>query len=297
LLKNKKTKTLELTVKPFGGALGASVSGLDFRYPITPELKAELNSAWMEHLILVLPDQPLTDEEHVKATHAFGEPEVFHQNIIKSSRVPEIFRVSNVDENDQIMEPTHPTMQQLGSARKWHTDSSYRENPAMGSILHGIEISKTGGQTCFINMYAVYDALPAALKAKVEGKRARHDFEMLSRIAAARKPTDEERASMPAVWQPMVRVHPVTGRKSLYISPIYNDAIEGMEDDAAMALFQELTDFAEQEQFVYRHTWSPYDMLLWDNRCTMHLVTPHDPTERRVMHRTTIIGDGPPIAA
>ena len=139
---------MELTVKPFGGALGASVSGLDFRDPITPERKTELNAAWMEHLILVFPNQPLTDEEHVKATHAFGEPEVFHQNIIKSSRVPEIFRVSNVDDNDQIMEPKHPTMQQLGSARKWHTDSSYRPNPAMGSLLHGIEISRTGGQTC-----------------------------------------------------------------------------------------------------------------------------------------------------
>lgn len=288
---------MTLTVTPLGPALGASVTGLDFRDTITPEIKAELNAAWMQNLILVFPDQPLTDEEHVIATHNFGEPEVFHQNIIKSSRVPEIFRVSNVDEDDNIMPPKHPTMQQLGSARKWHTDSSYRENPAMGSLLHGIEISRTGGQTCFINMYAVYEAMPADLKAKVEGKRARHDFEMLSRIAAARKPTDEERANMPPVWQPMVRVHPVTGRKSLYISPIYNDGIEGMDDADAMALFEELTAFAEQEQFVYRHTWSPHDMLLWDNRCTMHLVTPHDPTERRVMHRTTIVGDGPPIAA
>lgn len=288
---------MALTITPLGTALGASVTGLDFRNTISAAVKAELNDAWMQNLILVFPNQPLTDEEHVTATRNFGEPEVFHQDIIKSRRVPEIFRVSNVDDDDNIMAPKHPTMQQLGSARQWHTDSSYRQNPAMGSLLHGIEISRTGGQTCFINMYAVYDAMPQSLKAKIEGKRARHDFEMLSRIAAARKPTAEERANMPPVWQPMTRVHPVTGRKSLYISPIYNDGIEGMDDAEAMALFEELTAFAEQEQFVYRHTWSPHDMLLWDNRCTMHLVTPHDPSERRVMHRTTIVGDGPPIAA
>ncbi|MGZ0187973.1 MAG: TauD/TfdA dioxygenase family protein [Alphaproteobacteria bacterium] len=288
---------MTLTVEKLHPLIGAKITGIDFRDPINAATKAELNEAWMENLILVFPNQPLTDEEHVKATHAFGEPEVFHQNIIKSRFVPEIFRVSNVDEDDNLMMPEHPTMQQLGSARKWHTDSSYRPNPAMGSLLHGIEVSRTGGITCFTNMYAVYDALPEALRQKVEGKKARHDFEMLSRIAAARKPTAEERAAMPPVWQPLVRKHPVTGRKSLYISPIYNDGVEGMEDDDAIEFIAELTEFAGQDRFVYKHTWETDDMLLWDNRCTMHVVTPHDQMERRVMHRTTIVGDGPVIAA
>ena len=288
---------MTLTVEKLHPLIGAKITGIDFRDPINAATKAELNEAWMENLILVFPNQPLTDEEHVKATHAFGEPEVFHQNIIKSRFVPEIFRVSNVDEDDNLMMPEHPTMQQLGSARKWHTDSSYRPNPAMGSLLHGIEVSRTGGITCFTNMYAVYDALPEALRQKVEGKKARHDFEMLCRIAAARKPTAEERAAMPPVWQPLVRKHPVTGRKSLYISPIYNDGVEGMEDDDAIEFIAELTEFAGQDRFVYKHTWETDDMLLWDNRCTMHVVTPHDQMERRVMHRTTIVGDGPVIAA
>ncbi|MGI9425393.1 MAG: TauD/TfdA dioxygenase family protein [Hyphomicrobiaceae bacterium] len=102
---------------------------------------------------------------------------------------------------------------------------------------------------------------------------------------------------MPAIWQPLVRVHPVTGRKSLYISPIYNDAIEGMDDSDAVKLIAELTDFAEQDQFVCRHQWETDDIVMWDNRCTMHYVTPHDPTERRVMHRTTIAGEERVIAA
>ena len=102
---------------------------------------------------------------------------------------------------------------------------------------------------------------------------------------------------MPAVWQPMVRKHPITGRKSLYISPIYNDKVEGMDDEDAVALINELAEFAGQEQFVYRHKRKAGDIVMWDNRCTMHLVTPHDHNERRVMHRTTIINDGPVLAA
>ena len=102
---------------------------------------------------------------------------------------------------------------------------------------------------------------------------------------------------MPPVWQPMCRRHPVTGRTSLYISPIYNDGIEGMPDDEARSLIAELIDFAERPEFVYRHSWSSDDIVMWDNRCTMHHVTPYDLGERRVMHRTTIVGDGPVVAA
>ena len=102
---------------------------------------------------------------------------------------------------------------------------------------------------------------------------------------------------MPPVWQPMVRKHPVTGRQSLYISPIYNDEVEGMDAEDAKRLIAELTEFAAQPRFVYRHCWEPDDVVMWDNRCTMHQVTPHDPSERRVMHRTTIMGTEPVLAA
>ena len=287
---------MALTVRSLHPALGAAVTGVDFREPPTPETRAELNAAWMEHLVLIFPDQPVNDAQHVALTRIFGDPEIFHQDIIKSRQIPEIFRLANVDDDGNLMPPAHPTMQQINLARRWHTDSSYRDNPAMGTLLHGLEVSRTGGLTCFINMYAVYDALPDRLREKVEGRKARHDFEMLSRLAATRKLTDEERAAMPPVWQPLVRRHPVTGRKSLYISPIYNDAVEDMDDTEAAELIEELAEFAGQEEFIYRHQWETDDIVLWDNRCTMHLVTPHDPMERRVMHRTTITGDGPVLA-
>ena len=281
---------VQLAVERLHPALGARVTGVDLQSPLDASTVQTLNDAWMQHLVLVFPNQPLSDRQHADVTRYFGEPEVFHQGILKSSTVPEIFRVSNTDEDGKLMPSTHPTLQQISSARSWHTDSSYRECPAVGSLLHGIRTSKTGGLTCFINMYDVYDALSSELKQQVEQRRACHDFEHLSRLTGAIPPTQEELAAMPPVWQPLVRRHPTTRRKSLYISPIYNDRIEGMNSDDSVKLIAELTAFAEQDRFVFKHRWADDDIVMWDNRCTMHLVTPHDPTEKRIMHRTTIAG-------
>jgi alpha-ketoglutarate-dependent taurine dioxygenase len=278
-------------------AIGAEIRGVDLRAPMDAETFRAVHDAWMEHLVVVFPGQQITDEEHVAFTRFFGEPEIFHQTIIRSRSAKEIFRVSNVDDDGNLMPPSHPTVQQVSLAQLWHTDSSYRAMPCIGSLLHGVEISRTGGETQFINMYMVYDELPDALRCQVEGRRARHDFGNLHRLRDLKPLTEAEKAAMPPAWQPLVRRHPVTGRKSLYISPIYNDAVEGLDDDAARRLIDELTEFAAQPRFMYKHRWEPDDMLMWDNRCTIHAVTPHDPTERRVMHRTTIVGDQPVLAA
>jgi taurine dioxygenase len=288
---------MSITVTPLHPALGAAIRGVDMRLPMSPGLFQQVHDAWMKHLVVVFPDQTITDDEHVAFTRHFGEPEIFHQTIIRSRAVKEIFRVSNVDDDGNLMPPSHPTVRQVSLAQLWHTDSSYRQMPCVGSLLHGVEISRTGGETQFINMYMVYDELPAGLKRQVEGRRARHDFENLHRLSDLKPLTEAERAAMPPAWQPMVRIHPVTKRKSLYISPIYNDVIEGLSDAEGRQLIADLTDFAAQERYLYKHRWEPDDVLMWDNRCTIHAVTPHDPTERRVMHRTTIVGDQPVIAA
>jgi taurine dioxygenase len=290
---------MAITVKARHPALGAEIRGVDMRKPLDEETRKQVHDAWMKHLVVVFPDQAITDQEHVAFTRQFGEAEVFHQTSLhlRSDRVREIFLVSNVDEQGHLMKPSDPSQKQLSSARQWHTDSSYRPMPSMGSLLHGIEISRTGGITQFINMYMVYDELPEALRRQVEGRKARHDFGMLSRLVGSPPPTEEEKAAMPPVWHPMVRKHPVTGRKSLYISSIYNDAIEGMDEAAAQRLVEALSEFAAQPKYMYRHVWEPHDVLMWDNRCTVHAVTPHDPNERRVMHRTTIVGRDPVMAA
>lgn len=289
--------TTSFTVRRLHPALGAEVRGVDMRAPLAPEAFRVLHDLWMEHLVLVFPEQRVTDEEHVAFTRYFGEPEIFHQAIIKSKRVPEIFRVSNVDDEGRLMPPDHPTVQQVSLAQLWHTDSSYLQVPCTGALLHGVEVSRTGGETQFTNLYAVYEALPDTLRRQVEGRKARHNFAHMHTQRPLKPMTEEERAKVPPVFQPMVRRHPVTGRASLYISPIYNDAVDGMGDAEARRLIDDLTAFAAQPRFVYRHGWEPDDVIIWDNRCTMHQVTPFDPTERRVMHRTTIQGDAPVMAA
>jgi alpha-ketoglutarate-dependent taurine dioxygenase len=285
-----------LSVRKLHPALGAEVRGLDMRNA-DPDLLQEVHDLWMEHLVLVFPGQHVTDEQHVAFTRLLGKPEIFHQDIIKSARVPEIFRVSNVDDQGVLMPPDHPVAKQVALAQFWHTDSSYLQVPCTGALLHGIEVSRTGGETQFTNMYMVYEQLPERLKQQVEDRKARHNFGNLHTLTKLKEMTEEEKAKVPAIWQPMVRRHPVTGRKSLYISPIYNDEVEGMDQASAKQLIDELTAFAGLDRFVYSHRWETDDIVMWDNRCTMHAVTPFDPRERRVMHRTTIVGAEPVIPA
>ncbi len=286
-----------LTVRKLHPALGAEVTGVDMRIPPDAATFQQLHDIWMEHLVLVFPNQAITDEQHVAFTRRHGDLEVHHQKIIRSRFLPEIFRVSNVNDDGILMPPDHPTVRQVSLAQFWHTDSSFREKPCIGSVLHGVEISRTGGETHFTSMYAVYEALPDSLKRQIQGRRALHDFGHLHKLANLKPQTEEEKAAMPPVWQPMVRIHPVTKRVSLYISPIYNDEIEGMPQAEARKLLRDLSEIAAERRFVYPHRWEPHDIVQWDNRCTMHQVTPFDPTERRVMHRTTIAGVEPVLAA
>ena len=286
-----------LTVRPLHPALGAEVRGIDMRQALDDATRQELLDAWTQHLVLVFPGQPVTDEEHVAFTRFLGEPEIFHQAIIKSTRVREIFRVSNVNDEGQLMPPTDPTVRQLSLAQYWHTDSSYLPIPCVGALLHGVEVSRSGGETQFTNMYSVYDAMPAALKQRIAGRKARHNFENMHTLKPLKPMTDAERAAVPPVWHPLVRKHPVSGRTSLYISPIYNDEVEGLSPADSRALIAELADFAGRPEFVYSHSWETDDVVMWDNRCTMHQVTAFDPAERRVMHRTTLVGTDAVIAA
>ena len=287
----------KLTVRPLHPALGAEVRGIDMRQPLDDATRQELLAAWMQHLVLVFPGQPVTDEEHVAFTRFLGEPEIFHQTIIKSKRVREIFRVSNVNDDGQLMPATDPTVRQLSLAQYWHTDSSYLPIPCVGALLHGVEVSRSGGETQFTNMYSVFDAMPAALKQRIAGRKARHNFENMHTLKPLKPMTDAERAAVPPVWHPLVRKHPVSGRTSLYISPIYNDEVEGLSPADSRALIAELADFAGRPEFVYSHSWETDDVVMWDNRCTMHQVTAFDPAERRVMHRTTLLGTDAVIAA
>jgi alpha-ketoglutarate-dependent taurine dioxygenase len=191
----------QLQVRALHPALGAEVRGVDMRTPLDPDTFSAVHDAWMQHLVLVFPGQQITDEEHVAFTRGFGEPEIFHQNIIRSRLVKEIFRVSNVDDEGNLMPPDHPTVKQVSLAQFWHTDSSYRTIPCTGALLHGVETSRTGGETQFTNMYAVYEALPDLLKRQVQGRKARHNFGHAASLAAVGAQTPGHRSSL-ALHQP-----------------------------------------------------------------------------------------------
>ena len=163
---------MAITVKPRHPALGAEIRGVDMKSRWMPR-RREVHDAWMKHLVVVFPDQQITDQEHVVFTRNFGDPEIFHQTSLhlRSDRVKEIFLVSNVDEQNKLLKPSEPWQKQLSSSQQWHTNSSYRPMPSMGSLLHGIEISRTGGITQFINMYMVYDDLPESLRDRSRAAR------------------------------------------------------------------------------------------------------------------------------
>jgi taurine dioxygenase len=290
-----KRGTAELTRRH--PLIGTEVRGIDLSKPLTPEGRARLDAIWMEHPMLVFPGQAITDEQQIAFARNFGELEIHPSVAHRSSAHPEIYRVSNVDERGNILPSESSEWQYMELTWLWHTDSSFREIPSKGSILHGIMIPQEGGDTLFANMYEAYDALPDATKERIARLTVRHSHDaIIARSAKLSARQDKGTyAELPAVEHPLVRSHPVTGRRSLFLSPHTMDGVVGMSDEGGRALLDELTRHATQDRFVYRHQWRQDDVIMWDNRCTMHAVMPYDSVNhRRIMHRTTIVGDERP---
>ena len=277
--------------------IGAEVRGVDLSRPLDDATCDAIHRAWLEHLLLVFPDQHITDAQQIAFARRFGELEVHPSKQHRSSSHPEIYRVSNVDESGNILPPEGEAWRYLNITWLWHSDSSFREVPSMGSILHGIEVPAEGGDTLFCNLYAVYEALPETTRRSIRHLRVVHSHDTVLTHGKGLAP-DGKYDDLQAVTHPLVRRHPVTGRASLFISPHTMAGIEGMDEAQGRALLGELIAFATQDRFVYRHKWRKDDVIMWDNRCTMHAVMPYENTRvRRIMHRTTIVGDGPVLAA
>lgn len=288
-----------LAVKQRHPLIGTEVGGVDLSQPLDEGGFRELHELWMQNPVLIFSSQTISDAEQIAFARRFGTLEVHPSVAHRSSRHPEIYRVSNVDEQGMILPPKSTAWQYLELTWLWHSDSSFLKIPSMGSILHGIEVANEGGDTLFANLYAVWDALPAARQCEIENLRVIHSHDAIlarSRELSARDDKGQY-VSLNPVEHPLVRRHPVTRRRSLFISPHTMAGIVGFPPDEAAALLDELTEFATREQFVYRHRWQADDVLMWDNRCTMHAVMPYDAASvRRIMHRTTIVGDAAPGA-
>lgn len=275
------------------------VSGIDITRPLSPAEVAEIDAGMNAHAVLVFHDQKLTDEQQMTFTVNFGVLEDARGgNITK----PEEKRlqvgmndVSNLGKDGRPLErDSRLRMFNLGNML-WHSDSSFRAIPAKFSLLSARVVNPIGGNTEYADMRAAYDALDAATKALIEDLVCEHSL-MYSRGSLGMLDySDEERAMFRPVRQRLVRTHPATGRKSLYLSS-HAGAIVGMPMADARILLRDLTEHATQPAFVYVHRWRPWDFVMWDNRRTMHRVRRYEDNQPRDMRRTTLAGDAPTVA-
>ena len=279
--------------------IGAEVEGIDLREPLTPAQAEEIHAAMDRYAVLVFHDQKLTDEEQMAFSRNFGALEDARGGNITR---PEDRRlqvgmndVSNLGRDGAPMaRDSRQRLFNLGNML-WHSDSSFRPIPAKYSLLSARVVNPTGGNTEFADMRAAWDALDAATQAQIEDLVCEHSL-MYSRGSLGMLDySEEERAMFRPVRQRLVRLHPVTGRKSLYLSS-HAGGIVGMPMPEARVLLRDLNEHATQPRFVYVHTWRPWDFVMWDNRQVMHRVRRYDEGQPRDMRRTTVAGDEPTTA-
>jgi taurine dioxygenase len=284
---------MSISVTPMDAALGAEVDGIDLRR-ITDADFAAVYQVWLEHSVLLFRGQTLDDDDLIAFSRRFGELDF--APIQENGRRfvdghPEIYVVSNVIENGVAIGS-------LGAGEAvWHTDMSYLEDPPKASMLYAIEIPPAGGNTGFTSMYRAYDALPETLKRRLAGRRVKHDgtYNSGGYVREGVTPTDNPREA-PGTYHPIVCTHPETGRKCLYLGRRRNAYIEGLDIAESEALLDEVWRYATRDELTWYNTWRVGDVVLWDNRCTMHRRDPFDASSRRVMHRTQMKGEARPVA-
>ena len=285
---------MSVTVKPLTSAVGAEIKNVDLR-TLSEQEFAQIENAWHRHSVLLLRGQTLSDDDLLAFSRRFGEldpPPNQERGRQSPPGYPDIYVVSNV--LDAKGEPIGA----LGAGEAvWHTDMSYLELPPDASMLYALEIPPSGGNTSFCGMQALWKALPATLKARIASRRIKHDgtYNSGGHVRQGVTPSDDPHKA-PGAWHPAVCVHPVTGEPALYLGRRRNSYVEGLSANESDALLDALWEFASSPEFVYEHRWRVGDLVLWDNRTTMHRRDPFDNAARRVMHRTQIKGKSQPHA-
>jgi taurine dioxygenase len=282
-----------MTVSPVGKALGAEIQSIDLQR-INDTDFAAIHRAWIDNLVLLFRGQQLTDEDLIAFSRRFGKLDL--APIQETGRrfvegYPEIYVVSNVIENGV-------PIGSLGAGEAtWHTDMSYLEDPPKASMLYALEIPPDGGDTWFCSMYGAYEALPESLRERIDGLKVKHDgtYNSGGYIRQGVTAVDDPVTS-PGAWHPLVCRHPESGRRGLYLGRRRNAYISGLPLAESESLLDELWSFATRDEFAWGHAWQVGDVVLWDNRCTMHRRDSFDPASRRVLHRTQVKGDSRPAA-
>ena len=284
-----------MDVIPTGRALGAEITGIDLSKDVSATQREFIFNAWTENLVLLFRGQRLSFADLLRLRELFGPPGQAANQLLGLGRkkylpdeVPDdITIISN------IVDAEGKPLGALGDGEAfWHTDSSFTEKPISASLLHAIEVTEEGGETAFLNMYKAYEEMPADLAARIDGKYVNHS--KVHNSAGVQRPefadvTDPSKA--PGVKHPIVRTHPVTGRKCLYLGRRLNSYIFDLSLDESEALLDEIWAHACQDKYVWQHKWRVGDLLVWDNRCTMHHRNAFAPNARRLMHKSTSAGE------
>jgi taurine dioxygenase len=274
-----------MTVIPSGGALGAEIRNVELGGLSDRDFN-EIHRAWLDHLVIRLRGQRLAVDDLIAFSRRFGEldwapVQETGRRFVEGH--PEIYVVSNVIENGV-------PIGSLGAGEAvWHTDMSYLENPPKASMLYALEIPSAGGDTYFCNMYRAYESLPDALKERALGLTLKHDatYNSGGYVRQGLAATDDPLSSA-GVFHPLVAIHPETGRRALYLGRRRNAYIRGLPLADSEALLDELWSYATRDDIAWSNQWQPGDVVLWDNRCTMHRRDSFDPNSRRIMYRTQI---------
>jgi taurine dioxygenase len=280
--KSRRTEPALLNVVPTKNALGAEIRDIDLSAPISDGTIAAIRSTWLEHLVLLFRHQQLDDASLVAFSSRFGELEVapLYQGGRYVEDFPEVMIISNVIEGGR-------SIGSLGNSEaEWHIDLNFTDTPPDAGFLHAHEVPSGAGRTGFANLYAAFETLSPALKERVQGLRLKHDARFNS--------AGESRAErLPDAVHPLVRTHPDTGRKALFLGRRSNSAIVDMDPEESEVLLDLLWAHATAERYCWHQDWIVGDLVMWDNRCTLHRRDALDPHQRRVMHRTQIKGTRP----
>ena len=279
---------MAIELSPLHPTLGTEVRGIDITRPVTPEIFAEIDAAFSRYGVLVFPGQPMTDQQQLAFSWLFGPLEVNPNYAGAKMRLrPDIADISNLDAEGHVLaRDDRRNLFNLGN-QLWHTDSSFKQVPAKCSLLSARELPSSAGETEFADLRSAWDALPEPRKRQLDGLVVEHSiFRSRSQIGFADF-NDEVFRQLPPVPQALVRHHRYSSRTSLYLASHASHVI-GWPVEEGRALIEELIAFATQREFVYQHRWTVDDLVIWDNRCTMHRGRPYDDTQRRVLHRTTV---------
>lgn len=283
---------VKLVTRPLHPLFGAEVSGIDLREPLDDDTFAAVLDTFNTYSVLVFRGQDLTDEQHIAFSRRFGELE--KTSFAIASDNPYIYRLANVDDDGNVLEPDAIKRAFLEVNGRWHTDSSFREIPALGSLLSAKQVPAREGDTQFASMRVAYEALSESRKQSLEGIRAKHHYAYSLSLFGGVGASQEEKDALPPVEHPLVRIHQPTGKKNLYVSG-HIESIVGMPVDEGRLFAKELIDRCTRPEYVHTHKWQQHDLVMWDNRCVLHRASAVPAKEKRIMHRTTIAGRGPVV--